>query len=370
MAEEEKVEAKVPWDSIVNEGKLEDFAGELGKDVPTKGTFFEDYAHFAETTELVQCPFFLTPTQSSVRIANVAIDLPSWRAMLLSISTAGSVVRELSCHGCTLTANHITDLVATLEKMGVIEVVKIDYVTLKLGEDEDIATTMLPLLSSEKTMITYLSLKGCNLGDDFACAQEFYKNVSENVALTTLSLANNQFTDAGISSIIKALKVNPAIAELSLAQNTCEGECLIDLARMIAGVEVSEEEDGVWKAVAKHVGDKNKAVKDANKGRKKKGYPDLPEVATPAERVVKLEDVNYIANRTLKTIDLSFCPLVAESFEKSMRILQGEHKSSEPALGLTLVLRGRSSDLVLPEPLPSEEGEAGPVSVEGLKLCY
>lgn len=376
MSEEEKVEAKTPWETSVNAGKLEDFAGELGKDLPSKGTFAEDYAHLAG--ELVPCPFFVTPTESSVRVANVAVDLPSWRAMLLSISTAGSVVKELTCHGCTLTAQHIADLVATLEKMGVIEVLKLDYMTLKLGDEEDIATTILPLLSSEKAIISYLSLKGCNLGDDFVCAEGFYKNMSENVALKTLNLANNQFTDVGMSSIIRALKVNPAIKELSLAQNTCQGECLTDLAGMIVGAEVSEEEDGVWKAVAKHVGEKNKAVGAANKGRKKKGYHDLPECATPAERLVKVDDVNYIANRTLKTLDLSFCPLTGEAFEKSMRILQGEHKSSEPALDLTILVRGRSADLVVPPPLPSEEASGGEAkadaadsaSIEGLKLCY
>lgn len=376
MAEEEKTATKVPWTSEVNAGKLESFTAEMGNDVPSKGTFAEDYAGFVESTGLVVgCPFF-SSTEMSVRIANVAIDLPSWRAMLLAISTAGSPVKELACHGCTLEAQHISDLVATLEKIGVIEVVKMDFLTVKLGDEEDLANTLLPLLSSEKTMINYLSLKGCNLSDSFASSDGLYKNLSENVALTTLNLANNQFTDLGLSSICKALKVSPAITEVSLAQNNAEGNCLMDLMGMLAGVEVSEEEEGVWKNVAKHVGDKNKAVKDANKGRKKKGYSDLPEVATPAERVVKVDDVNCIANRTLKTLDLSFCPLAAPTFEKAMRVLQ-EQKITEPALDLTLVVRGRSTDLVVPVPPANPDDAAGEEakggeggSIDGVKLCY
>ena len=80
------------------------------------------------------------------------------------------------------------------------------------------------------------------------------------------------------------------------------------------------------KNVAKLVGDKNKAIKDANKTRKKKGYLDLEEITAPAERLVKVEDAMYIANRMLRVLDLSFCPIEANSFEAGMLLLQAEPK--------------------------------------------
>ena len=171
--------------------------------------------------------------------------------------------------------------------------------------------------------------------------------MAENVALQSLNLAANALSDASVSNVCKALRVNAAITEVSLAQNACTGECLVDLASLLIGVEASPEEDAAWKNVAKLVGDKNKAAKDANKTRKKKGYPDLEEVTAPAERLVKVEEATYIANRTLRALDLSFCPIEAAAFESSMLLLH-EPKVGEPALELTLLLRGRASDLVVP----------------------
>ena len=94
---------------------------------------------------------------------------------------------------------------------------------------------------------------------------------------------------------------------------------------------------------------------------------------------MKIEDENFIANRALKTVDLSFCPFSAATLDQGMKILR-ESKISEPPLNTTLVLRGRSSDLLGSLPAASPEAAAvddavenarqGVGSIEGLNICY
>ena len=135
------------------------------------------------------------------------------------------------------------------------------------------------------------------------------------------------------------------------------------------------------------MGDKNKAIKDANKTRKKKGYLDLEEITAPVERLVKVEDATYIANRMLRVLDLSFCPIETSSFEACMQLLQAEPKiPPEPALDLTLLLKGQSEDRLVPtrpvtaaggveaatptEVEAEEKDTDAPLGVPGLAIVY
>ena len=379
-----------PWSDTINLEKNVDLISELGKDTTSKGSFTEDYEAFSLAADIVPCNRFDCLQEGAVvRLANTTIDIASWRCMLLAIAMAGSPIKELSIHACELSVDHIADLVTTLEKVGSLDVLKLDFLKLRLSAEQegaDAGRSLLSVLSSEKFAIKYLSLRG-SLGDDFVSSEGFYTALAENVALQSLNLAANALSDASVSTICRALRVNAAIAEVSLAQNACTGAFLPDLASLLTGIEATPEEDAAWKNVAKLVGDKNKAVKDANKSRKKKGYPDLEEVSAPAERLVKVDDTSYIANRTLRALDLSFCPIDVSSFEAFMLQLQVEPKMPpEPALGLSLLLRGRGGDLIMPikreaaieggEAAEAVEGEAeervadAPACIPGLTIVY
>ena len=126
----------------------------------------------------------------------------------------------------------MTDLVTTLEKVGNLDVLKLDFLKIRLSKEQegiDVGKAFLSVLSSEKFTIKYLSLRG-SLGNDFVSSDSFYTALIENVALQSLNLAANALSDASVSAVCRALRVNAAISEVSLAQNACRGEFLVDLA--------------------------------------------------------------------------------------------------------------------------------------------
>ena len=124
-----------------------------------------------------------------------------------------------------------------------------------------------------------------------------------------------------------------------------EGECLDAVVALLFGSEVSSEDDATFKNFAKLVGDKNKGIKDTNKKRKKGGLPDLAEIEAPAERVEKVGEVNMIANRLMKSIDLSFCPMSSANYTSFIGSMKNEERVNiaAPDLSINLVIRGNKA---------------------------
>jgi hypothetical protein len=339
------------WTSEANhESKLADFAAELAKEEPSKGSFSEDYAAACAAHEIVPCPFISVSGSGArvCRVANTIVDLPSWRAALLAIALEGSTVAELHMHGCELSRQHLADLCACLEKKGHFAVCKLDYLTISVpagdaaeeGKGEEAAagstSAFLPVLAG-KAHVEYLSLKGNNLGP-LCSSADFKTALSENLSLKALSLADNKLDDTAVAAVLSAAKLSPCVTELSLAQNACEGECLSALQGLLTGSEVSPEDDASFKNIAKAVGDKNKAIKDTNKIRKKKGLPDLHELTAPAERI----EAGFMSNRTIKVIDMSLCPLSATHYKAFMSSVSNveNHKAVAHELSATVIVRG------------------------------
>ena len=290
MGDTEDAASRAPWSDTVNMEKNIDLAAELGKDSASKGSFIEDYEAMSLAADIVPCNRFNCLQDGAVvRLANTTIDIASWRCMLLAIATAGSLVKELSIHACELSPDHMTDLVTALEKVGTLDVLKLDFLKIRLSEEQegvDVGKYFLSVLSSEKFTIKYLSLRG-SLGNDFVSSDSFYTALVENVVykasilLQTLCLTPLHRPYAGTPSQHRNIRGQPRSECLyrGLLGGFC---CPVDW-----GIEASPEEDTAWKNVAKLVGDKNKAIKDANKTRKKKGYPDLEEITAPVERLVR-----------------------------------------------------------------------------------
>lgn len=388
---EEEGTCAVGWYTEVNgiEAKFDNFSAEVAKDLASVGTFAEDYATLCQTNEIIPCPFWSTVTtgegdESAVtilKLSNCNVDLSSWRAGLLAMNATGSKIVQLIIHNCELTPAHLDDLLLALDKMGVCQVLKVDFCKIVYpkkvvqegeGEGEVIAEgesepqadpklALLPLLSSNSCSIQYLSLKGMTLGDAFFSSETFIQNIYSNIMLEGLNLSGNHITDEGMKAIFNVLKVSPSIRHLSAVQNDCLGDCLMDLAALLTGAEVTPEEETAFKNIGKLVGDKNKAIKDVNKKRKKAGQPELNEIMAPVERIANVEGVNYIANRALVSIDLSFNPLTAQSFTAATDLLQKqstEGKISSPALELSLIFRGRASEFVLSKLTTASEADA------------
>ena len=365
------------WQSNINDGKLATFSDELEKGGPSKGSFNEDYLALCAIHEVTSCPFIVSSGEESniCRIANATVDLASWRAALLAASVEGSKITEIAVHACEITPQHVSDIVATIEKIGSIAVLKMEYITLRAVEGDaaeegkedatlDGYGSFLPLLKGVAE-IGYLSLKGNNL-QALCSSADFYTAICENLTLKCLSLSNCKLDDVACSQVIEGMRQASCVRELSLSQNLCTGKCLSALQGVLVGAEVSAENDARFKNLAKLIGDKNKAIKDVNKGRKKKGLPDLAELVPPVERI----EAGFMSNRTIRVVDMSFCPLNAACVQEFIAALRNPemHKAQMATpLKATLIVRGGAwavagtevesmEDTEITEPVPLLEG--------------
>ena len=308
------------WTTELNADSSINFAAELAKDVSSKGTFLEDYNQYCSAAAVVPCPYVTVSggevLGTAAKIGGCAIDLSSWRAALLAVCTVNSPIKEVAIMHCALTQQHLTELALALEKIGNLQVLKLDYIRVTdLTEAVTLTSLLKPFVWGASAPVEYLSLKGNCLGDDFALDPSVYSALAGNFTLTALSLADNGISDDGASKVLQAARLSVALREISFAKNSLSGTPILftALCELLAGTGVaSSEDESTWKSCMKVIGDRNKALKDINKKRKKGGYAELPDVATPAERLAKVDGANAIANRGIQSVDLSFNPWDAE----------------------------------------------------------
>lgn len=362
------------WSTEANaDSILSNFAAELGKDVPSKGgSFKDDFAALVSANNLVSCPYVSVTGGETLgtacRISGCVVDLPTWRAFLLAASTVNSAINEIDVMHCTLTPQHLLDLAVTLEKIGNLSVLKLDYITIvsNAGDDASPANLFKPFIWGAAAPVEYLSLKGNNLGDAFCTDPSILSALSGNFSLQCLSLADNGISDEGAASILKALRLAVSIKDVSLAKNSIRGDALFfgAVCDLLAGTgAASAEDESTWKNASKVIGDRNKALKDVNKKRQKAGYAALPDVAAPAERIAKVDGGNAIVNRGITSLDMSFNPLDAEgcpaAFASCVATLRAPCRiATAPPLDLRVVLRGTSPSSPL---LGSGADDATPV---------
>lgn len=294
------------------DSSLGSFASLLEKDTNTKGSFSEDYQSFCKDNKILPCPYItavaVNSTQECCRVQNGIIDLSSWRAMLLAASTVGSKVVEISVHSCQITAQHLLDLAKALEKMGSCPIVKLQYLYLLITEETTAAfSESLRSLFSDATCVEYLSLKGSRFGS--SVLQSSVSALSNNYKLRCLNLSDNDLNDDVVVELFKSIKMRTNLNEISLAHNCLTGRSLSSLTSLFNGSELSAEDEAAVKSAAKALGDKNKAIKEANKKRKKAGYPEVAECSPSSEVVTSKDKKSYLTNRFFNLIDLSFNPL-------------------------------------------------------------
>ena len=302
------------WISELNAESSINFSVELAKDVSSKGNYLDDFAFYCNGAAVIPCPYVTVSggevLGTAVKIGGCAIDLPSWRAALLAACTINSPIKEVAVMHCALTQQHLTELALALEKIGNLQVLKLDYIRVTdLTEGVTLTSLLKPFVWGASAPVEYLSLKGNCLGDDFASDPSIYSALAGNFTLTALSLADNGITDAGASKVLQAARLSVALREISFAKNSLSGTPTLftALCDLLAGTGVaSTEDESTWKNCTKVIGDRNKALKDINKKRKKSGYAELADVATPAERLAKVDGANTIANRGVQAVDFSY----------------------------------------------------------------
>ena len=298
------------WEFTANPDSLiSDFNSELNKDIISVGSAKADYEKICSQFKIFPCPY-IHFIDATCKILNCKIDLSNWRAILLACTAVKSEIKEILCHGIEISKNHVTELCIALEKAGTIHTIKLDYISLE--EEEQIDSTIFSPLFSINTAVQYLSLKGNKLDDNFMSTHS--KVLAENLNLKFINFSHNKLTDIGVKELFRIIPLNSYLQYLSIKRNNLSGSCLPDLARMITGREISSEDDQIIKLVAKNLVERNKALKDLNKKRKKSGYPECIDLIAPTDRVCKIENDSYLLNRSMVEIDLSYNPFDTQFF--------------------------------------------------------
>jgi hypothetical protein len=334
------------WTSEVNAAKdYASFGAEIGK-VASVGTFRGDYTACCTKQELVECTLIkseeIGEAAHSVKLLNCIVDIATWRAMLVACSTTGNTVKELCFSNVKITPQHIEDLSALLKFSDGIECVKLDYLTV-VG-DRDSFNVALKSLIANSPSLQYLSLKGNNLDDSFISATKV--ELRNHTSLTCLNLTENIIADAGVTELFDMLPLAICLNCIALKNNHFSGFTVVrGLENLLCGVPTSPEIDAELKAIGKIIGDKNKAIKDANKKRKKEGLPELSEVASPANRIV---DKTTLLNRSIHTIDISRNGGFGIDDVRAMADVSGRLMTAAPldatSQALTLVAHGLSDE--------------------------
>ena len=310
------------WSSTVNNDSSINFVTEIAKDIPSKGNFFEDYNEFCKQFSILPCPYvkesvYINSESTNinvVKISSTIIDLSSWRAMLLAISTIGSKITEIIVYDACISGQHINDLKITMDKIGYFPVIKLEYITCKVPEGEELLSQSpnsplyesFQLLLNGTSSIDYISLKGTKLTDDFIVTSK--SSIQNNLTLQALNLNDTNITDNGLKELFTYLRVNPCLKQLSLSRNKNLTVSSLETISsfLISTVLVTPEEETIYKDFAKVVGDRNKAIKDKNKARKKANLPDLIELSNPSDRFFSINGEKKAINKMLTTIDYSY----------------------------------------------------------------
>jgi hypothetical protein len=302
------------WDSICNsDGLVANFAGELAKDVASKGSFRDDYLSTCLQYKITPCPYFASTAQS-VRLSNCIVDLSSFRACLLAMSTINSTIIEFSVHSATLQPQMLLELSTTLEKMATLKVVKLEYLACGPDSFQPLCDSMKSLMGSN-LCLDYLSLRGNKFGDGVGAL--FEPALSTNLCIKSVNLSDNAMTDIGAATVLQNLRRNTSLLELSLARNCISFEpsdILYDqFLSLLFGSASTSDDDAYFKALPKLIADRNKQLKDINKKRKKAGYTEIEDVATPAEAILKIGGQPRVVNRVLAFLDVSNNPQISST---------------------------------------------------------
>jgi hypothetical protein len=342
------------WTSESNsEVKFDDFATAFGG-ADTAGSWQQDYDSCCASHKIKACPFFkvsaVSPTTTSCKLMNTAIDLASWRAMLVAVTMRGSKVVEIVCHNVRIDRRHLTDLALMLKSCDALQSIKLDYLDFFNTSEEEGAAAFDASLSAllvEATNISFLSLKGNKLRDGFVT--QFSDTLHLLPKLEGLSLSENSITDAGVLDILKVLPYCITLKKISLKGNSAiTGSSLASsIKELLMGQPMGSHGEAAIKKLEKTVNDKNKQIQGVNKTRKKQSLEELPEVVLPVSRVVTIPDEeSRVLNRSFEMLDFSNCAFNATDMTAFLAAAVESTSSGEdlPEGATALIIRVRKID--------------------------
>lgn len=284
------------------------FPSLVEREVPTRGSFGADFELSLSNYSVVRCPFIGVSTKDEferIAITNATIDLSNWRAMLLATLATGSKVREIYVHGCLLSPQHVTDLGIAASKATFPLSLVLQFCSFDMGEEavEKYADAFCGLFQ-ESIGIEFVSLKGNKLTDPHL--NKIVGNLSNNQRLKGINLSENQLTDAFAQLLLNSLRYTHTLQALSLSGNLLSSTSLLStLFGLYTGLPITGSDEGTIKILTKSTGDKNKAVKEINKKRKKAGIPDAEEISPLPDFIKTIDGLKLFVNSSLKFADFS-----------------------------------------------------------------
>lgn len=297
------------WTEDANSNELiNTFTTLMEKETPSRGSFIADFEVNLSNFSVIRCPFVnssLIDESERVAVTNAKIDISNWRAMLLSTITVGSRVKEIYVHGCQLSHQHVSDLAAIIPKISKPISLIIQYCTFD-GIEESIEkyADCFAGLFQESPGIEFISLKGNMLADKFL--SKVVPIISANQRLKGLSLSENQLTDEFTNSLLNGLRFSHSLQSLSLSGNSMVNSSTFSIwLGYQIGIPATANDEATIKSMIKTIADKNKAVKELNKKRKKANLPDVEEIASLPEFIKTLDVQKLFVNSSLKFIDVS-----------------------------------------------------------------
>lgn len=309
------------------------------KEVPTRGSFVSDYESLLSNQSVVRCPFVKHSANEEgecVVVKNARLDISNWRALLLACITVGTKVREIHVHGCYLSPQHFADLAIVSAKAARPLALTLQHCELDTREEllgpyaEAIAS-----LFQESQGIEYISLRGNRLSDRYLSAS--IQNITANQRLKAINLSDNQLSDDFARSLLTGLKFSHTLQVLSLAGNSISDSSILKIVvEYQVGAPVSQSDDGTIKALTKSLGDKNKAVKELNKKRKKGGLPDVEEISSIPEFIKTIDGQKLFVNNALRMFDLSEINFNGSALQESITSVLGWQRMSESGTKIVL----------------------------------
>lgn len=316
------------WSCDANPVGRLNFSSELSKDAPSNGNWKSFYDEFCSQNSIIPCPYInFGHDETSCRVANCIVDLPNFQAMLLGCTSLGANVKEISLYNVTVSPQHLLDLSEALKKLISFPILRLEYLSFESDQRGAINDALQSILSGGSN-IDYVSLKGNLLGDEFLISTA--TSLKSNCAIKAINLSDNMLSDTSIQELLRVVALHPTLSEIGLAKNCCSDGLIVHLLSVLCGFPATPDDEAVSKAFAKLIVDKNKAIKDINKKRKKAGQPELAEFASPPERILKINGHNTVLNHSLATIDLSMNTISNEGIIAAATSLKGSGRPTGP----------------------------------------
>ena len=330
------------WETSSNSDISINFSVELAKDVPSKGSWADDFKALADGFKILKCPYLscssLGADFQSLRLFNCVIDDANWKVALLACATSGSTIKEIAIQRCALEPSHMSDLVNLSEKTGSLVSLKLEYLTINNAKTNEYVENMKGLFTSIINPLEYISLRGSKLGDTFL-SNLFSSVLHSSIYLKALNLSDNCLSEDGLTRILTSFRLNTCIEMLNASNNQITGIAIEPLTQVLFGSAVMADDDTIMKALAGKIADRNKSLKDINKKRKgnKPPLPEIPDVVSKPNQIPKVNagpagQVSKVVQASFSLLDLSGNPLGGASVESAFSKLRESISSTDPAI--------------------------------------